>query len=114
MYSAPFLPLVSSAKTRNRFQPWPSPMRMDSHLTAKLSRKESATLPRLIVRKARKPSYPRLRKDKMMQTEKIHLEVSKGMLGSIADDHRSKTSRLTAVKLSTAYTAIDRINWNHR
>lgn len=42
-----------------------------------------------------------------MQTAKIHRDTVKGIAGSINPAHRENASRLTAVKVSTAYTAID-------
>lgn len=50
MYSAPFLLLVSSAKTRNLRHPLPFPILTLSSRTAKLSRYDSATAPRLMMR----------------------------------------------------------------
>lgn len=107
MYSAPFLLLVSSAKTRNRLHPLPLPRRTLCKRTAKLSRYDSETLPLLMISCARRCSYPRLTKERMMQMEKIHLATSKGMAGWISEDHLLKTRSWTAVKVSTAYTASD-------
>lgn len=42
-----------------------------------------------------------------MQTAKIHLDTVKGIAGSIEPAHREKASRLTAVKVSTPYTAME-------
>lgn len=53
MYSAPFLLFVSSAKTRNLRHPLPFPILMLSRRTAKLSKYDSATAPRLMMRWAR-------------------------------------------------------------
>jgi hypothetical protein len=38
----------------------------------------------------------------MIQAEKIHFEMSRGMTGWISPDHLLKARRLTAVKVSTA------------
>lgn len=100
MYSAPFLLLVSSAKTRNLFHP-KLPKRTLCSRTAKLSKKDSATLPLLMTRFARRCSYPRLTTERIMVMEKIHFVMSKEMAGSISEDHLLKASRLTAVKVST-------------
>jgi hypothetical protein len=43
----------------------------------------------------------------IMQTAKIHRDTVKGIAGSIDPAHREKASRLTAVKVSTPYTARD-------
>jgi hypothetical protein len=43
----------------------------------------------------------------MIQAEKIHFEISRGIYGLISPDHLLKARRLTAVKVSTAYTAIE-------
>lgn len=43
----------------------------------------------------------------IIQTAKIQRETVKGMAGSICPAHFENASRLTAVKVSTAYTAIE-------
>lgn len=45
--------------------------------------------------------------ENMIQAAKIHFEILKGMTGSTCEDQRSYTSRLTAVKVSAAYTATE-------
>lgn len=49
----------------------------------------------------------------MMVLAKIHFEYLKGIAGSILEDHLSKTSKLTAVKVSAAYTATATMARNH-
>ena len=43
----------------------------------------------------------------MIQAAKIQREMLKGMAGSTLPDHREKASKLTAVNVSTPYTAIE-------
>lgn len=59
-------------------------------------------------------SYPTLMKDRMMQMEKIHFVMSKETAGWISEDHLLKASRLTAVNVSTAYTAVDKMSEKYR
>lgn len=114
MYSAPFLLFVSSAKTRNLRHPLPLPILMLSRRTAKLSRYDSATAPRLMIRWARMCSYPTLMNDRMMHIEKIHFVTSNETAGWISEDHLLKASRLTAVNVSTAYTVVDKMSEKYR
>lgn len=101
-YSAPFLDLVNSAKTKKRLQPRAFPSLILCNLTASESRKLSATAPLLMTLIARRCSKPRLTHEAMIQAEKIHFEISRGMTGLISPDHLLKARRLTAVKVSTA------------
>ena len=48
-----------------------------------------------------------------MQTAKIHFEMLKGRLGLISPGHVLNARRLTAVKVSAAYTAIATTARNH-
>ena len=43
----------------------------------------------------------------MIQAEKIHFEMLSGIYGLISPDQRLKARRLTAVNVSTAYTAME-------
>lgn len=49
-----------------------------------------------------------------MHTAKIQREMLKGMVGLICPAHRENASRLTAVKMSTPYTARETKRKNQR
>lgn len=67
-----------------------------------------------MTRMALNPSNARFTKDSRMHAEKMHFETSKGMVGLILDDHLLKARRFTAVKVSTAYTAMEIMSMNHK
>lgn len=46
--------------------------------------------------------------------EKIHFVMSKETAGWISEDHLLKARRLTAVNVSTAYTAVDKMSEKYR
>lgn len=46
--------------------------------------------------------------------EKIHFVTSNETAGWISEDHLLNASRLTAVKVSTAYTAVDKMREKYR